>query len=160
MSKTKVDFILNSDIVSGAASATLFGDFNNWDAAKGVSLKKQKDGSFKTSVSLDAGQSYQYRYLLNDGRWVNDSNADAYIFQAEFGAENCVINVPAEAKVAAKKEVTKKVAPVKAEPVAKKEAKVTKPAVKAKANKEVAVKAPAVKAKAVPAKAKAVAKAK
>ncbi len=125
MAKAKVDFILNPEIANGASKAILLGDFNNWDTSNGVELKKQKDGSFKASVSLDAGKSYQYRYLLNDASWVNDANAQAYVFQPEFGADNCLITVDAPAK--AKKVVAKASAKSTEEaPKAKARAKATK----------------------------------
>ncbi|UBM60860.1 hypothetical protein LAG90_09460 [Marinilongibacter aquaticus] len=108
MSKKKVNFSLSPEIVGSANSGILLGDFNNWDASKGVSLKKQKDGSLATSVSLDSGKAYEYRYLLDDGRWVNDANADDYNFVSLFQVKNCVVNVPAVLKAPAKKAVSKK----------------------------------------------------
>ncbi len=107
MSSKKIDFLLPADVVAGATSGVLLGDFNNWDSSKGVALKKQKDGSLKASLSLESG-SYEYRYLLNDGRWVNDNQASKYTFIPEFSVENCVIEVIAEEKP--------KVAKAKAEP--------------------------------------------
>jgi len=107
MSSKKIDFHLPADVVAGATSGILLGDFNNWDSSIGVALKKQKDGSLKASVSLESG-SYEYRYLLNDGRWVNDNQASKYAFIPEFSVENCVIEVIAEE--------TPKVAKAKAEP--------------------------------------------
>jgi 1,4-alpha-glucan branching enzyme len=95
MSSKKIDFVLHADIADGATSGILLGDFNNWDFNNGVALKQQKDGSFKASVSLQSG-SYEYRYLLNDGRWVNDTQASKYIYNPEFSVENCVIEVVSE----------------------------------------------------------------
>jgi len=65
--KTKVTFTLPAEIVGDATSGVLLGEFNNWNENEGIALKKSKDGVMKTSVSLEAGQSYQYRYLLGDG---------------------------------------------------------------------------------------------
>lgn len=142
MSSKKIDFILPADVAAGATSGILLGDFNNWDSNKAIALKKQKDGSLVASIGLESG-SYEYRYLLNDGRWVNDTQASKYIYNAEFATENCVIEVIAEEtpKAVATKTVKAK-APV-AEPVAvKAPAKTTKakavaePKVKAKATKK------------------------
>ncbi len=102
----KITFTLSADIVYNATSGILLGDFNNWDLDNGIELKKQKDGSLKTTVSLEAGKTYQYRYLLNDGRWVNDGNADAYAYAHEFFIDNCVITVPDEAEKPAKAKKT------------------------------------------------------
>ena len=121
----KVTFTLSENIVSNATSGVLVGDFNNWNPEQGVELKKQKDGSMKTTLALEAGKTYQYRYLLNDGRWVNDSNADAYAYAHEFFIDNCVITVPEEVTkptkaIKAKSEVVTPVVEVLAKPVAKK----------------------------------------
>jgi predicted flap endonuclease-1-like 5' DNA nuclease len=88
----KVTFSLSAEIVGEATSAILLGEFNNWDATNGITLKKQKDGTLKATAILEAG-SYQYRYLLNDGRWVNDSRADQYVPANGFAVDNCVVTV-------------------------------------------------------------------
>jgi predicted flap endonuclease-1-like 5' DNA nuclease len=106
----KVTFSLSAEIVGEATSATLLGEFNNWDANNGITLKKQKDGSLKATASLEAGRSYQYRYLLNDGRWVNDERAENYVHANGFAVENCVITVTGEAEAEKPKKQKKAVA--------------------------------------------------
>ena len=110
MSK-KITFTLPAEIVSEATAGILLGDFNNWDYTHGIELKKQKDGSMKAVATLDAGSSYQYRFLLNDGRWVNDHNAESFVQVEGLYVENCVITVPEEvaAPVKAAKAKTVKV---------------------------------------------------
>ena len=103
----KVTFLLPAEIVGEATSAILLGEFNNWDANNGITLKKQKDGSLKATASLEAGRSYQYRYLLNDGRWVNDERAGQYVQANGFGAENCVITITEEEQAAKTKKEKK-----------------------------------------------------
>jgi predicted flap endonuclease-1-like 5' DNA nuclease len=93
----KVTFTLSAEVVGDATTALLLGEFNNWDANNGITLKKQKDGSLKATADLQPG-SYQYRYLLNDGRWVNDASADNYVPANGFAAENCVITITEEEK--------------------------------------------------------------
>jgi predicted flap endonuclease-1-like 5' DNA nuclease len=67
----------------------------------------------KASLSLQSG-SYEYRYLLNDGRWVNDTQTSkTYISQ--FAIENCVIDVTIEAVKEVKTKATVVATPV-AEP--------------------------------------------
>ena len=95
----KVTFTLGAEVVGDATTALLLGEFNNWDANNGITLKKQKDGSLKATADLQPG-SYQYRYLLNDGRWVNDASADNYVPANGFAAENCVITIAEEEKAA------------------------------------------------------------
>ncbi len=95
--KTKVIFSLSAEIVGDATGCILLGEFNDWNIEQGIELKQKKDGSWSTSVLLDAGKSYQYRYQLNDGRWVSDDNVDTAIHP-----ENCVVAV-----VTAKDDLTK-----------------------------------------------------
>jgi 1,4-alpha-glucan branching enzyme len=119
MSSKKIDFILHADVADGATSGILLGDFNNWDLNNGVALKQQKDGSFKASLSLKSG-SYEYRYLLNDGRWVNDTQASRYSYNPEFSVENCVIEVVSEIATVAQKATTTVKAKATSEPVTEK----------------------------------------
>jgi predicted flap endonuclease-1-like 5' DNA nuclease len=88
---TKVTFTLTADIANGVSEGVLLGEFNDWNEAKGIKLKKSKDGTLSASVSLEAGKTYLYRYLLADGRWVNDQNAPNQ-------HDNCVITVPEQVK--------------------------------------------------------------
>jgi predicted flap endonuclease-1-like 5' DNA nuclease len=99
MSK-KLVFILPAEVVANANTGIILGEFNNWDETRATSLKKQKDGSMKATLALEAGKTYQYRYLLDDGRWVNDHTAEGYVPVMGLHVENCVITVPAEETVA------------------------------------------------------------
>ena len=119
----KVTFIVAAEIVAGATNGLLLGEFNNWNEASGFSLKKAKDGSLQTTVLLEEGKTYQYRYLLNDGRWVNDGAATNYLPDAVFQVENCVITVPAATKTKTKKTTVS--APAKPEKKTEKQAKDT-----------------------------------
>jgi 1,4-alpha-glucan branching enzyme len=71
----KVTFELPEDIE--AKSASLVGEFNNWDE-EATPLKKVK-GVWRTTVELDQGKEYQYRYLVNGEQWYNDWDADKYV---------------------------------------------------------------------------------
>ena len=64
----------------------LAGDFNNWDASANP-MKKDKKGTWKTSLSLKPGR-YEYRFLV-DGNWENDP-ACCDCVPNEFGSQNCV----------------------------------------------------------------------
>lgn len=76
---------------AGAQTAALCGEFNGWDTVTNP-MKKLKDGSFSATVSLDAGRSYRFRYWLDDERWENDWQADAYE-PNDFGTEDSLVNV-------------------------------------------------------------------
>jgi hypothetical protein len=90
--KTKVTFELPKEAVENAETVAVLGDFNQWDIQKGIELKKQKDGSFKTAVELEAGRNYQYRFLIDGQRWENAWNAEAYE-PTPFGTYNSVVKV-------------------------------------------------------------------
>ena len=92
----KVMFTLSAEVVGEATSGLLLGEFNNWDYNAGIELEKQIDGSMKATVLLEGGKKYEYRYLLNDGRWVNDQSAHQYVHISGLQVENCVILVADE----------------------------------------------------------------
>ena len=71
----KVTFELPKEIA--AKSAAVVGEFNGWQA-DAAPLKKVK-GVWKTTVELNQGQAYQYRYLVNEDEWHNDWEADQYV---------------------------------------------------------------------------------
>jgi hypothetical protein len=102
MSTQKVKFVLAAEIVADASTGLLLGEFNNWDKESGFSLKKGKDGTMEATVALEAGRSYQYRYLLDGGRWENDHRADAYLQVEGHDVYNCVVHVSAAEAVAPK----------------------------------------------------------
>ena len=147
----EIIFTLPAEAVEGATEAILLGDFNNWDLSKGITLKKQKDNSHKAVVKLEVGKTYQYRFLLNDGRWVNDYHAENYVPASGLHIDNCLITVSEtldieqKPKVAAKPSVAKVEAKVEtAKPKVVKEEKAA-PAKKVSA-KPVATKTASVKA--------------
>jgi predicted flap endonuclease-1-like 5' DNA nuclease len=107
----KVVFKLSSNYVAGATSGILVGEFNHWDNNKGIALTKLEDGTMMAEVELAGGKSYEYRYLLNDGRWVNDDNAKKFVNAYGMTIENCIVEVVADKKEKAAKAPAKKAAP-------------------------------------------------
>lgn len=73
--KCRVTFKLPADVE--AKKACLVGEFNDWDEEANP-MKQLKDGSFSAQVSLPAGQTYRFRYLLDGERWENDWEPDGY----------------------------------------------------------------------------------
>ncbi len=69
----------------------LCGDFNRWNREVHP-MKLRRDGRFSATLSLEAGRSYRFRYLLDGGRWENDWAADAYV-PNDFGTEDSMINL-------------------------------------------------------------------
>jgi 1,4-alpha-glucan branching enzyme len=70
-----------------AHSVQLAGDFNGWTREP---MERTEDGRWSKSLKLDTNHKYEYRYVLDGDRWVNESNADSYAPNA-FGSENCVL---------------------------------------------------------------------
>jgi predicted flap endonuclease-1-like 5' DNA nuclease len=104
----KVSFKLPSDYVAGAAHGILVGDFNNWNTAEGIYLEKYEDGSLGAELVLTEGKTYEYRYLLSDGRWVNDNNEKRSVIAFGQTVENCVIDVPVTVAPSSEKKTVKK----------------------------------------------------
>lgn len=78
----------------GINTVQVLGDFNNWDSNQAPKLKKGKEG-FSTSLELNAGNSYEFKYLINDNHWENDSHADQYVPSLYVGIENSLLNLEA-----------------------------------------------------------------
>ena len=93
--KTKITFTLPAANIIGASECVLLGEFNNWNLEEGVYLKKQADGSMSAEVELTAGEDYQYRYLLSNGRWVNDDAEKITSEMLGYPVVNCIVRVPA-----------------------------------------------------------------
>ncbi len=74
----KVKFILPEELASGAKTISLAGDFNDWDASE-TKLRKQKSGIYATTLDLDVGSEYQYKFVIDGDRWENDYTADKYV---------------------------------------------------------------------------------
>ncbi len=106
MTTTKVSFKLPASYVAGASHGILLGEFNNWNTEEGIYLEKTEDGSLVAELTLTAGQTYQYRYLLSDGRWVNDDSSKAFSELYGYTVENCIVEVPVPVKKAAPKKAT------------------------------------------------------
>ena len=72
-----------------AKRVSVVGDFNDWDQSA-TPMTRRKNGSLAASVSLEPGRTYRFRYLLDDGRWGNDWDADDYVAN-DFGGEDSVV---------------------------------------------------------------------
>jgi 1,4-alpha-glucan branching enzyme len=84
-----VGFVLPAEAAGGARKLFLAGEFNAWSPTD-TPMRKSK-GVFRASLLLDAGASYQYRYVTEAGIWLNDTEADCYVFSPFAGADNSVV---------------------------------------------------------------------
>ena len=66
------------DNINGVEKARIIGDFNNWDI-QSEPMKKLKTGGFSQTINLNAGKSYQFKYLINDSQWINEPEADQLV---------------------------------------------------------------------------------
>lgn len=87
----KVTFTLNEQACFDAETVTLVGDFNEWDREELI-LKRGKTGDYQITINLEIGKDYQFRYLINGTKWVNDWEADYYA-PTEFNSENSVVRL-------------------------------------------------------------------
>ncbi|SMF21269.1 1,4-alpha-glucan branching enzyme [Alteromonadaceae bacterium Bs31] len=87
----KVKFIAPDPLVETSKKIYLAGEFNGWDFSENP-LRKQKDGSYATTIDLAPGQEYEYRYVLDGERWENDYDADKYVPNV-IGTDNSVVVV-------------------------------------------------------------------
>ncbi len=74
-----------------ATSVSLCGEFNGWDQTANT-MTHRKDGRFSTTVSLEAGRAYRFKYLLDGSRWENDSAADGYVVN-DFGTKDSLVQL-------------------------------------------------------------------
>lgn len=88
----KVKFIAPPELTRDAKKIYLAGDFNNWDF-QDTQLKRQKDGTYATTLELEAGAEYEYRYVLDGERWENDYAADKYVPSKIGNVDNSVVVV-------------------------------------------------------------------
>jgi len=72
-------------------TVSLCGDFNNWNY-KLNPMKQRKDGRFSTTISLESGKAYRFKYLLDGERWENDWAADSYAVN-NFGGDDSIVKV-------------------------------------------------------------------
>ena len=83
--KIKVTFVLPD----GSPKASVVGDFNDWDPEANP-LIRRSNHTYSTSVELDEGGRYEFRYRLENGEWWNEDDADEQMSN-EFGDMNSVI---------------------------------------------------------------------
>ncbi|MCF6246045.1 MAG: isoamylase early set domain-containing protein [Desulfobacula sp.] len=86
----KVNFKLLKKCIGPAKTVRLIGEFNDWDMNV-TPMKKLKNGDFSYMLDLEKEKAYQFRYLIDGKKWVNDESADAYLPSPFPGVENSVI---------------------------------------------------------------------
>jgi 1,4-alpha-glucan branching enzyme len=89
----KVTFKIPKEVSGNHKKASLVGDFNNWDAKKHTMKKLKTDGSFSITLNLETGKAYQFRYLLDDEKYVNEPAADKQVVTHFGDSENSLLEL-------------------------------------------------------------------
>jgi 1,4-alpha-glucan branching enzyme len=106
--KVAVRFELPHAVV--AERVNVVGEFNDW-SHEADPMGRDGD-SFVTTIMLEPGRAYRFRYLLDGERWENDWAADRYE-PNEFGGDDSVIDLtsvpstPPKKKAAPRKRAAK-----------------------------------------------------
>ncbi|MEM7551220.1 MAG: isoamylase early set domain-containing protein [Bacteroidota bacterium] len=88
----KVTFTLPKKSADSAKKVFLVGDFNDWKS-NSAEMNALKNGNHKTTLELEPGHEYQFRYFLGGKKWVNDDSADKYVPNKVSGEDNSVVVV-------------------------------------------------------------------
>lgn len=87
----RVTFRLFAEHANGAKSVNLVGEFNEWKMFE-TPLKRLANGDFSVTLKLEAGRTYQYRYLINQSEWMNDPSAELAV-ENNIGGTNSAIYI-------------------------------------------------------------------
>jgi CheY-like chemotaxis protein len=74
----RVTFRLPEIAAPDAKRVCIVGDFNKWNTNANP-MRKLKNGDYTTVFNLEPGREYQFRYLIDESKWINDSDADKYV---------------------------------------------------------------------------------
>ncbi|MDN3612345.1 isoamylase early set domain-containing protein [Vibrio ostreicida] len=85
--EVEVTFELPQDQVGHCVA--IVADFLNWQPIQMEKVTKTKSFKFKTRLPKD-GQ-FEFRYLVDNEKWVNDPNADRYQPNG-YGSDNCLVS--------------------------------------------------------------------
>jgi 1,4-alpha-glucan branching enzyme len=79
------------ELPADAATSTvhLCGEFNEWSTTA-TPMAREDDGVWRTTLDLEPGRAYRFRYILDDERWENDWAADAYV-ENPYGSDDSVV---------------------------------------------------------------------
>ena len=86
----KVTFRIPEKLGNSAKTAHVVGEFNGWNFLA-TPMRKLKSGAFTTTLDLDQGREYQFRYLLDKKDWQNDADADDFAPTPYGDSENSIV---------------------------------------------------------------------
>ena len=85
--KVKVNFVLPKEAADGKVSVV--GDFNDWDPYVHP-LRPRSNGTKSVSVTLPVSQRFAFKYLDENGRWLDDDSASEYVDNGVGGVNSVV----------------------------------------------------------------------
>ncbi|MGD9300041.1 MAG: isoamylase early set domain-containing protein [Desulfobacterales bacterium] len=88
----KVTFKIPAEVGNSAKTAKVVGEFNDW-SLNAHPMKRLKSGAFSTTLDLEKGKAYQFRYVLDNTQWENETEADKLVPSPYGDSENSVIIV-------------------------------------------------------------------
>ncbi len=91
---SRVIFRLPEVVVHDAKKVCVVGDFNKWDTNANP-MRKRENGDYTIAFNLESGREYQFRYLIDDSKWINDRDADKYVRSVYGDCDNSVVIVDA-----------------------------------------------------------------
>ncbi len=74
----KVTFRVNKEEAQSAETVRVVGEFNDW-SKDAEPMNKLKSGDFTQTLDLETGKEYQFKYLLNDVVWSNETESDKLV---------------------------------------------------------------------------------
>lgn len=81
----KVKFELN---IENAETVEILGLNSDWENS--ITMRRKKDGTFTCDVSLPKDLKHEFKYLVNQSKWINEPEADAQ-HPNGFGGNNSVL---------------------------------------------------------------------
>jgi 1,4-alpha-glucan branching enzyme len=80
-----------------AERVNLVGEFNDWDTRVTPMARDQIDAAWRTTIELEAGRRYRFRYLVDGKEWLNDWHADDYA-ENPYGSDDSLVDLTSFAK--------------------------------------------------------------
>ncbi len=90
----KIQVVFSVTPQKAAKSVFLVGDFNNWNSTA-TPMQCQDltlDGTWKVTLEPEPGRIYQFRYLVDTVKWINDDTSDGQANNT-YGGVNSILNL-------------------------------------------------------------------
>lgn len=86
--RVKVTFVLPEDHDFGE-TVSVVGDFNDWTSGEHTFVRRSNQ-TYSTSVMLEEGERYAFRYYSEEKGWANETEADDFEHN-EYGSTNSIV---------------------------------------------------------------------